>query len=144
MWTLLLLAATVRSLAHMPFELSDRNSSIAWLDSQNKKFPSNLNITEAKFLIWLCANELCLPIGGSRDFVKKTPTRIIDCDSNRVFLWETWLESSHYFSQRVSSQVRVTKNLHSSQVIDLSQATIVPSRDERTVIFCDPDQVLNF
>jgi len=35
MWTLLLLAATVRSFAHMPLGISDRNSSISIKNRKN-------------------------------------------------------------------------------------------------------------
>jgi len=39
------------------------------------------------------------------DFVKMTLSRVIDCDSIRVILWKTWLESS-----RVTIFFKVTRD----------------------------------
>jgi len=49
--------------------------------------------------------------------------------SNRVILCKTWLESSHHFSQRDSSRVRVTKSRDSSRVIDSSHAITANKRN---------------
>jgi len=75
-------------------------------------------------LISLCANKLDLSISNSEILQKWLwlESRVIDCDSSRVILWKMWLESSHYFSQRDSSRVRVTKNRDLSRVIDSSHA----------------------
>ena len=59
-----------------------------------------------------------------RDFVKMTLTRVPS-------LW-LWLESSHHFSQRDSSRVRVTRNRDSSWVESLTRVTLslplIPNR----------------
>jgi len=51
-------------------------------------------------------------------------SRVIDCDSSRVILWKTWLETSQHFSQRDSSRVRVTKNRDSSRVESLTRVPL--------------------
>jgi len=75
-------------------------------------------------IISLYANKLGLSITGSEILQKWFcfESRFIDCDSSRVILWKTRLESSHHLSQRDSSRVRVTKNRDSSRVIDSSHA----------------------
>jgi len=68
-------------------------------------------------------NRVCL-----RDFVKMALTRVSShwlwLESSRVILWKTWLDSSHHFSQRDSSGVRVTKNRDSSRVESVTRVTL--------------------
>jgi len=47
-------------------------------------------------IIYLYANKLGLPIRGSEILQKWLwlESRVIDCDSSRVIMWKTWLESS--------------------------------------------------
>jgi len=88
--------------------------SIERLDRQNRKFAPILIITEEKMLISLCANEVGLSIRNSRDFVKMTLTRVIDCGSIRVtiFLNVTRVKSeSPKIVTRVASLTRVTLSL---------------------------------
>ena len=65
---------------------------------------------------WICPS-------GTQRFCKNdsdsSPESLI---VSRVILWKTWLDSSHHFSQRDLSRVRVNKNRDSSRVIDSSYA----------------------
>ena len=106
--------------------------SIAKLDKQNRKFAPIVIIIEAKHAHFFVCKRTGFAHQELKDIVKITLIRVIDCDSSRVILWKTWLESNHHFSQRDSSWVRVTTNHDSSRVIDSSHA-ITGNRFYRTL-----------
>ena len=90
------------------------------LHRQNRKTEPILIIIEEKTLISLCANELGLSIRGSEILWKWLwlDSRVIDCDSSRVIMWKTWLESSHHSSQRDSSLSHQKSWLESSHWLE--------------------------
>jgi len=100
--------------------------SLARLDRQNRKLPPILIITEAKNAHFFVCKGTGFIHQELRDFVKTTLTRV---SSHWVWLESSHsvknvirVESSHHFSQRDSSRVRVTKIRGSSRVIDSSHA----------------------
>jgi len=54
-----------------------------------------LIITEAKIPLFFVCKRTGFVHQELRDFAKMTLTRVSDCDSSRVILWKTWLESSY-------------------------------------------------
>jgi len=128
--------------------------SIAWLDWQNRKFPPILIITEAKNAYFFVYKRTGFVHQELRDFVKMTLSRVIDCDSSRVILWKTWLESSDQESWLGSGRV-----IDSSHAITASPCTPLAynrhslpgnwtsllntvRRDEWTVKFFSPSPIL--
>jgi len=77
--------------------------SIAQLHRENVKFAPILIITETKNAHFFVCKRTGFVHQELKDIVKMTLTRVIDCDSSRVILWKTWLESS-----RVSISLKVT------------------------------------
>jgi len=94
--------------------------SITRIERQNRKLAPLLITTRPKMIISLYADKLGLSIRGSEILQKwlSLESRVIDCDSSRVILWKTWLESSHHVSQRDSSRVRLTKNRDTSHWLE--------------------------
>jgi len=92
------------------------NCSKGRLDRQNRKFAPILVITEAKNAFFFKCTRSGFVYQELRDCRK-------DSDSSRVESFcgkRDSVESSHHFSQRYPSRVRVTKNRDSSRVIDSS------------------------
>jgi len=107
------------------------------LDGKNKQICAILDRLwnkKSSFLFaqtnWVCSSE-------AQSFKKMTLTRVIQCDTSRVILWKSWLKSSHYFSQRDSSRVRVTKNCNSSRVTESSHAIT-----DRFICCCHLNKIL--
>jgi len=78
-------------------------------------------------IVSLYANKLGLLNRGSEILQKWLwlESRVIDCDSSRVNLWKTWLDSSHFVKNvtRVESESpKIVTRVKSSRVIDLSHA----------------------
>jgi len=83
---------------------------ITRLGSQNRKIAPTLIITGPKTDHFFVCKQTGFVDQRLWDFAKTTLTRV------ESFCQKTWLESSHHFSQRGSSRVRVTKNRDLSQV----------------------------
>jgi len=79
----------------------------------NRTFPPILIITEAKSAHFFVCKRTGFVHQELRDFVNMTLTRVIDCNSSRVILWETWLEWNRVTIflnvTRVESQKIVTR-----------------------------------
>jgi len=134
--------ANLRSTSVKVMNTGPLGYSVTGLESQNTKFALILIITGPKNDHFSVCKQTGFVDQRLWDFAKMTLTRVSrhDCDSSRVILWKTWVESSHHLSQRDSSRVRVIKNRDSSRVIDSSHAITANRQDcieyLYTVVFC--------
>jgi len=78
-------------------------------------------------IVSLYANKLGLLNRGSEILQKWLwlESRVIDCDSSRVNLWKTWLDSSHFVKNVTRVESESPKSwLESSRVESLTRVTL--------------------
>jgi len=87
MWTLLLLAATVRSFAHMPLEISDRNKLVLWpgcggcaVWSLHKK-----NVRSVQFVVK--RSRCCCNLSGDVALNVWFTTNGMCAKNNNIYMW---------------------------------------------------------
>jgi len=92
-----------------------------------QKICANLDNHWSKKCLFLCVQTNWVCPSGTQRFYKY--------DSSLESFTVTRVESSHYFFQRDSSRVRVTKNRDSNRVIDSSHAITACDKDDIQKVF---------